>query len=220
VGACRTGREVVGEQQAQQATAAVAIVVDDLQWADHRSVEALTFMLRRLSVDPVIAIVVYRGSSDRLDEPAQRMLSSVENRLRLPLGGLGPGEVASLAAALSAGSLDGEAVRWLYRRTGGHPLYLCTVLSEGSDFDPRGRLALPRPLAAVIGAQLRVLPPQTQVITEMLSVRLSGAAISSPSPAPALMHPPSPPGTTAVPVPPKCSSTPAAISNSPALANR
>jgi DNA-binding CsgD family transcriptional regulator len=161
--------EVVGEQ-AQKATAAVAIVVDDLQWADRRSVEALTFMLRRLSVDPVIVIVVYRGSSDRLDEAAQRMLSSVENRLRLPLGGLGPGEVASLAAALSAGSLDGEAVRWLYRRTGGHPLYLCTVLSEGSDFDPRGRLALPRSLAAVIGAQLRVLPPQTQVITEMLSV--------------------------------------------------
>jgi DNA-binding CsgD family transcriptional regulator len=162
--------EVVGEQQARQATAAVAIVVDDLQWADRRSVEALTFMLRRLSVDPVIAIVVYRGSSDRLDEAAQRMLSSVENRFRLPLGGLGPGEVASLAAALSAGSLDGEAARWLYRRTGGHPLYLCTVLSEGSDFDPRGRLALPRSLAAVIGAQFRVLPPQTQVITEMLSV--------------------------------------------------
>jgi predicted ATPase len=86
--------EVVGEQQAQTATLAVAIVVDDLQWADRRSVEALTFMLRRLSVDPVIAIVIYRGPSDRLDEAAQRMLSSMENRLRLPLGGLGPDEVA------------------------------------------------------------------------------------------------------------------------------
>jgi DNA-binding CsgD family transcriptional regulator len=161
---------VVGELQAQTASVAVAIVIDDLQWADRRSVEALTFMFRRLSVDPVIAIVIYRGPSDRLDEAAQRMLSSVENRLRLPLGGLGPDEVASLAAALSAVSLDGEALRWLYRRTGGHPLYLCTVLNEGSDLDPRGRLALPRSLAAVIGAQLRVLPSQTQVITEMLSV--------------------------------------------------
>ena len=50
--------EVVGEQQA---TGALAVVVDDLQWADRRSVEALTFMLRRLSVDPVLAVVVYRG---------------------------------------------------------------------------------------------------------------------------------------------------------------
>ena len=161
--------EVVGEQAA---TGPVAIVIDDLQWADRRSVEALTFMLRRLSVDPVVAIVSYRGPSDRLDEAAQRMLLSIENRLRIPLGGLSPDEAASLAAALRAGSLDDEAVRWLYRRTGGHPLYLRTLLSEGFGFDPRapGRLALPRTLAAAIGDHLRVLPPQTRTILEMLSV--------------------------------------------------
>ncbi len=161
--------EVVGEQQA---TGAVAIVVDDLQWADRRSVKALTFMLRRLSVDPVLAIAIYRGPSDRLDEAAQRMLVSIENRLRLPLGGLGQDEVASLAAALRAGSLDDEAVQRLYQSTGGHPLYLRTVLSEGFEFDPRapGRLALPRSLAAAVGDHLRVLPPETRTILEMLSV--------------------------------------------------
>ena len=161
--------EVVGERVA---TGPVAIVVDDLQWADRRSVEALTFMLRRLSVDPVIAIMIYRGASDRLDEAAQRMLVSVENRLLVPLGGLSRDEVASLAATLAAGSLDDQAVQRLYRGTGGHPLYLRTVLSEGSGFDPRapGRPALPRSLAAAVGDQLRVLPSETQVILEMLSV--------------------------------------------------
>jgi DNA-binding CsgD family transcriptional regulator len=161
--------EVVGEWQA---AGAVAIVVDDLQWADRRSVEALTFMLRRLSVDPVVAVVIYRGPSDQLDEAAQRMLVSVENRLRIPLGGLKPDEVASLAAAVTAGPLDDEAVRWLHRRTGGHPLYLRTVLSEGFDFDPRapGRFALPRSLAAAVGDHLRVLPPETRIIVQMLSV--------------------------------------------------
>jgi DNA-binding CsgD family transcriptional regulator len=161
--------EVVGDQQA---TAAVAIVVDDLQWADRRSVEALTFMLRRLSVDSVLTVVVYRGPSDRLDEAAQRMLRSVENRLRIPLGGLGPDEVAALAAALGTGPLDGEVVQWLYRGTGGHTLYLRTVLSEGFHLDPQapGRLALPRSLAAAVGDRLRVLPPETRSIAEMLSV--------------------------------------------------
>jgi len=161
--------EVVGDPQS---TAAVAILVDDLQWADRRSVEALTFMLRRLSVDPVLTMVVYRGTSDRLDEAAQALLRSVDNRLDIPLGGLGPDEVAALAAALTAGPLDDEVLQRLYRGTGGHALYLRTVLSEGLRLDPQapGRLALPRSLAAAVGDHLRVLPPETRVMVEMLSV--------------------------------------------------
>ena len=160
--------EVVGGQQAT----GVAVVIDDLQWADRRSVEALTFMLRRLSVDPVLAMVIYRGPSDHLDEAARRPLGSVENRVRVPLGGLDLDEVAALAAVLTPGSLDEETVQRLYRGTGGHPLYLRTVLSDGSGFEPRagGRLALPRSLAAAVGGHLRVLPPHTRAILEMPSV--------------------------------------------------
>ena len=82
--------------------------------------------------------------------------------------------------------------RRLHRSTGGHPLYLRTLLSEGSGFDPRvpGRHALPRSLAAAIGEHLSVLPAETRVILEMLAVlnlRLpiaqlgQAAEISSPS---------------------------------------
>jgi DNA-binding NarL/FixJ family response regulator len=161
--------EVVGEQAASRS---VAIFIDDLQWADRKSVEALTFMLRRLSVDPVITVVTYRGPGDRLDEAAQRMLSSVENRLHIPLEGLSLDDVASLAAALGTESLEDEVVRRLYQDTGGHPLYLRTLLTEGSGFDPRapGRSALPRSLAAAVGDHLRGLPSQTRVILEMLAV--------------------------------------------------
>ena len=79
--------EVLGEQQARAAV--VVLLVDDLQWADRRSVEALTFMLRRLSVDPVVAVVVYRGPRDRLDETAQR-LGAAWRTAADRLGGLGP----------------------------------------------------------------------------------------------------------------------------------
>jgi DNA-binding CsgD family transcriptional regulator len=54
----------------------------------------------------------------------------------------------------------------------GDPSDLRTLLSEGSDVDPRdpGRLALPRPVAAAIGDQLWALPLDTRVILEMLAV--------------------------------------------------
>ena len=99
------------------------------------------------------------------------MLGSIENRLRMPLAGLAGDEVAALAAALT-GPLDEQAVQRLYQGTGGHPLYLRTVLGEGSGFDPRAaeRLVLPRSLTAAIGDHLRALPPDTRSVLEMLSV--------------------------------------------------
>src|ERR1700744_2804061 len=160
--------QVVGEAQS---TLPVVIFVDDLQWADRRSVEALTFMLRRLSVDPVVPLVTYRGGTP-LDQAAQRMLASLDNRLQIALGGLGPDDVAPLAAAFSARSIGGPAVHFLHDRTLGHPLYLRTILREGFDFDPHaaGRVPLPRSLASAIGDQLSGLTPQTRARLEMLAV--------------------------------------------------
>jgi DNA-binding CsgD family transcriptional regulator len=167
--------QVVGEL----ATAApTVILVEDLQWADRQSLDVLTFTLRRLSVDPVAAVLTYRGPGSQLDQAAQRLLASMEHRVHLTLGGLGRDEVAELAAGLPGPPLDDQATERLYLGTGGHPLYLHTLLSEGSGFDPHlpgqltpsGQLMLPRSLAQVIGGQLRGLPPDTQAILEMLAV--------------------------------------------------
>ena len=82
---------------------------------------------------PIFDYVLYLGSLVWGVE-----LAYVENRLHVPLGGLGPDEVASLASALRPESLDDEVVRRLHKDTGGHPLYLQTLLNESSGFDPRG----------------------------------------------------------------------------------
>jgi DNA-binding CsgD family transcriptional regulator len=161
--------QVVGELRS---SGPVVLLVDDLQWADRASVDALTFILRRLSVDPVAAVLTYRGPGSNLDPAAQRLLASMERHLHLTLGGLSLDEVAALAAALPGAPLDDQAVQRLYLGTGGHPLYLYTLLSEGSGYDPRGagQLTLPRSLAEAIAGQLRGLPPDTLAILEMLAV--------------------------------------------------
>jgi hypothetical protein len=43
----------------------VVLALDDVQWADRPSVLALTFLLRRLSVDPLLAVTMVRRSRDR-----------------------------------------------------------------------------------------------------------------------------------------------------------
>jgi hypothetical protein len=166
------GAQLLGVVGDQQADGPVALVIDDVQWADRRSVEALSFVFRRLSVDAVMVILVMRGDRDQLDEPARRMLVSVAQRLHLSLSGLSVDDVAPLAAALGAGPLGADAIERLHDRTGGHTLYLQTLLSdsEGSERLGRGTIAVPPSLTAAIGDQLAVLSAPTRALLEMLAV--------------------------------------------------
>ncbi len=166
------GARLLGAVGDQQADGPVALVVDDVQWADRRSVEALSFTLRRLSVDPVLVVFIVRGDRDQLDEPARQLLVSLPRRLRLPLSGLTVDDVAPLAAALGAGSLGFAAAQRLHDRTGGHTLYLQTLLSdpEGWQQVGQGAAVVPPSLSAAIGDQLALLPAATRTVLEMLSV--------------------------------------------------
>jgi DNA-binding CsgD family transcriptional regulator/tetratricopeptide (TPR) repeat protein len=160
---------VVGEQLA---AGPVAVIIDDVQWADRRSVEALSFMFRRLTMDPVVVIVLVRGDRDQLDESTRRMLLSVDHHQRMALSGLSIDDVPPLAEALGAASLDATGIARLHERTGGHALYLRTALSDPAarERSSRDAVAVPASLGAVIGDQLTLLPGATRVLLEMLAV--------------------------------------------------
>jgi DNA-binding CsgD family transcriptional regulator len=156
----------------RQRAGLVTVVIDDAQWADRRSVEALSFTFRRLSVDAVVVILIVRGAHGQLDAPAQQMLLSMAQRRRIFLSGLGVDDVAPLAAALGAGHLGPDAIRRLHDRTGGHTLYLRTMLSDTESLARlgEGRSAVPVSLAATIADQLASLPAPTRSLLEMLAV--------------------------------------------------
>jgi DNA-binding CsgD family transcriptional regulator len=166
------GAQFLGLLGALQRYGLVLVVVDDLQWTDHRSAEALSFAFRRLSVDAVAAIFTIRGDRDQLDAPVSRMLLSVQERRRIVLSGLSKADVAPLAAALGAGSLGPDDVRHLHDRTGGHTLYLQTILSDAPGLARLGQdpAVVPASLAATIADQLASLPAPTRALLEMLAV--------------------------------------------------
>jgi len=150
----------------------VVILLDDVQWADRPSIQALTFVLRRLSVEPLLALVVLRGDRQGLDEATTRLLASVDRRLNLRLGGLEMGDIATLAKAIGHRPLSADTARRLHEQTGGHALYLCTLLSEQSAIDDSrsGRVPVTPSLAAAVGEQLAQLSADCRALLEMLAV--------------------------------------------------
>lgn len=123
-----TGARLLVELGAPSDGGATVVVVDDAQWADEASLQALQFALRRLGADRVLAVVVAREvtpSLDRLYRLARRHDGEV-----VPLEGLAPAELASLALAMGVGPLPGPAADRLHTHTGGNPLHASTLLEE------------------------------------------------------------------------------------------
>ena len=125
------------------------IVVEDLQWADDASREAILFLARRLGDRPVLVVLTWRPED--LDDRGEAFAAAVD---RLPdvtlasLGRLGPDDVARLAAAAEVPGMPAYAVPALVEESEGLPLYVVEALAVGpaaaADGPPRGVRALLR----------------------------------------------------------------------------
>ncbi|MFJ2648478.1 AAA family ATPase [Streptomyces sp. NPDC087420] len=152
----------------------VAVVVDDVQWADRLSVQALGFALRRLWADRVLTVLVTRPDAEGSAGTLDRLLRSSDRAVKLELGGLGDSEVGRLARGLVDGRLAPGLIERLYVHTQGHPLYVRTVLAEVPAGALRGgvleRWPVPRSLQVGIRAQLDRLPKESRDLLEALAV--------------------------------------------------
>jgi DNA-binding CsgD family transcriptional regulator/predicted nucleic acid-binding protein len=98
----------------------VAVLIDDAQWLDQPSAQALMFAFRRLVADPIAVLVAVREGEPSLLDGADLPL--------LRIGGLSAEEAAIL--------LDGvppDAARRLHTATAGNPLALLELASDGND---------------------------------------------------------------------------------------
>jgi len=105
----------------------VAVLVDDAQWLDGSSAQALLFAFRRLVADPIAVLVAVREGEpsvlDGADLPTLR------------IGGLTSDEAAVLVPGLAP-----EAALRLHAATAGNPLGLLELASDARDlaFAPEG----------------------------------------------------------------------------------
>ncbi|MFF5209607.1 AAA family ATPase [Streptosporangium sp. NPDC000396] len=167
------GSAVLGHLGHLQTAGPVILVIDDAQWADRLSMQALTFVFRRLRVDRVFAIVVTRDPDDpRLPEGMRRVLHDGLT-LRLTVGPLDAGELGLLCGRLGVAPLSSSAVERLRVHTGGNPLHARTLLEEVpakalNNMDTA--LPAPRSYALLVLGRLAGCAEQARRLVEAASV--------------------------------------------------
>lgn len=113
------------------------VVVDDGQWVDPPSWEALTFAAHRLDATAVTLVVTWR---DETPVPGDLLDGEI-----LHLEGLGPAALADLPAPRVVAPKVAEA---LHRSTGGNPLAVLELARALDNDQLGGRRALPDPMPA------------------------------------------------------------------------
>ena len=135
------GAAVMGLLAAEAAHSPILVVIDDVQWLDRESVDALVFAAHRLRHDPVAFLLARRSGTSMSEQPAAAGV--------LPLAGLG----FDAAARMLKGTVGEPVVRTLVEQTGGNPLALLEVSRALTPAQRAGAAALPD--AMPVGARLR-----------------------------------------------------------------
>lgn len=151
---------------------ALVVVVDDAQWADVASLEALAFGARRLEeADTVAFIVATRPDGvDRL--PAGLVALAEEGGNRLDLLPLDRPAIAWLAEGHYGRPLPAPAVERLWWHTMGNPLHATTLLDDlpYEAMVRPGDLPAPPSYAGLVLSRLAAATPDARSLARALAV--------------------------------------------------
>jgi ATP/maltotriose-dependent transcriptional regulator MalT len=174
----QAGAELLRLLNELQAKGPVAVVVDDLQWADRASLQSLGFVLRRLQADAVMTVLICRtgegaGHGAITEDEARRLASGQEDTTIISLCGLDTAEVGEMARQAVGQGVSTATIKRLQQHTEGHPLYVQTVMRQTSPAHIRGQqmpLPVPTSLAGAVRQQLLTMPAETRALVEAAAV--------------------------------------------------
>ncbi|QKG22521.1 LuxR family transcriptional regulator [Actinomadura verrucosospora] len=139
----------------------VVLVIEDAHWADRSTRDLLAFLVRNLSVAPVLIVVTYRSDELHRAHPLRPLLGGLErvDRVsRLEIGRLARSDVAALVTEVLGHAPPAGLVDRIDARSEGNPLFIEALL------DDDGTLAceLPESLRDLLLAGVQRLPEETQ----------------------------------------------------------
>jgi AAA ATPase domain len=146
-------------------------IVDDAQWLDAASAQALAFVARRLGTESVGLVFAVREPS------GERHLEGLPE---LAVGGLDDGDAQELLGTVLAGPLDERVRDRIVAETRGNPLALLelprgrTPAELAGGFGPSGGEAVPRRIEHSFRERLAPLPPSTRLLLLIAAAEPTG----------------------------------------------
>jgi DNA-binding CsgD family transcriptional regulator len=142
---------------AGRAAAGVALVIEDVHWADGATLDLLTFLARAGYGDAVTVVATCRGDEAPLAPQVAGWLAHVRGDARVEEIGLGPlsrPEVAGQVAALAGGPVPAPVVDELYARAEGNPFFTEQLVAAALVGAAGGGLQVPAELPTRLGGLL------------------------------------------------------------------
>ncbi|RLP73092.1 hypothetical protein D9V29_03560 [Mycetocola manganoxydans] len=120
---------------------ATCVTIDDAQWLDQRSAEALWFAGRRSFRDRLLVIIAARPDDTAFLERVRLLVADEHRGVRLTVGGFGADPIAELVARRTGRQAPRRLVTKLVAATDGNALHVQTLLNQVvSSSDPLGSL--------------------------------------------------------------------------------
>lgn len=151
----------------------VLVAIDDLQWLDTATSDALAFALRRLHAAPIAFLGARRSGASGPD----RVAVALRRARELPLGPLSVGAIHAILRDRLDLALDRPRLLRLYGLSAGNPFYAIEIgrgLKEGK-LQLGASDALPPSLDSLVGGRIAALP------SAAVPVLASAALTSSPT---------------------------------------
>jgi hypothetical protein len=172
------------ENVARQAP--LALLLDDLQWADPETLALLQYLSQRIGEIPILVVLTYRDQELDADEPLLRALGDLRMKrviAEITLRRLGPADTLSfVGAALGGGHVAPELPAAIAEKTGGNPLFVEEVLRSlteeealvrtptGWAIRPGSAVTIPSSVRETVLRRIRRLGPELQGALEAASV--------------------------------------------------
>jgi len=154
------------------------VVLDDVQWIDPPSAQALRLAFRQLERHPVLVVAAARPGAGR---DWDRLVASGGRVRRMTLPGLSVEDLALLAAEKGK-AIELAAARRLADHTDGNPLHAAALIEELDHAvlaNGRGPLPAPRSFTELVVSRLKHCSPPTQALLQGAAVLGSPAHLTS-----------------------------------------